>query len=167
MKKKLFLTALLSAFGAKADVDLKVGDIAPVAQAQSHLGEVVKLQDVYSRGKVLIFFYPKAFTPGCTKQACSLRDSYKILKEKGVEVFGVSTDSVEVQKKFHDEHKLPYVLLSDSKKEVANAFGVSSVFGLLDRQAFLIIDGKIAWLDRDASTEKQADDVLTFLNQAK
>jgi peroxiredoxin Q/BCP len=113
---------------------------------------------------VVVYFYPKADTPGCTKQACSLRDAFATLTEKGVTVYGVSHDGVAAQKDFHKKYKLPFDLLADEKKELSKAFGVpSNQLGMASRQAFLIKDGKIVWRDLKASTDKQADDVLAAL----
>ncbi len=155
-----FLTSLF----AKA-IDLKVGDPAPKVNALNDMSEDTALETFYQKGYVLVYFYPRADTPGCTAQACSLRDSYTVLQGKGVTVLGVSTDSVEDQKKFKDKYHLPFHLLSDSKQAVAKAFGVPVNLGFTSRQAFLIKEGKIVWLDRSASTKEQANDVLKVLNQ--
>lgn len=144
--------------------ELKVGDPAPSVSALNHDGQEVNLSEQYGAGYVMVYFYPKADTPGCTAQACSLRDSYEELsKKKGVKVFGVSTDSVKAQKAFKDKYNLPFTLLADTEKKVANAFGVSVTMGFTSRQAFLIKDGKVVWLDRKASTKEQAADVLKVL----
>ncbi len=146
-------------------MDLKVGDKAPQASALNHEGKKVNLNDHYKKGLVMVYFYPKADTPGCTAQACSLRDSFEELTKKGVAVFGVSTDSVESQKKFKEKYSLPFTLLSDEDKKVANAFGVPVTMGFTSRQSFIIKDGKVAWIDRKASTKEQAADVLKFIGQ--
>ena len=114
------------------------------------------------RPYTLVFFYPKAFTPGCTAQSCSLRDGYETLAKQGVTIIGVSTDSVETQKKFKAEHRLPYTLIADSDKKVIKAFGQSALM-FASRQAYLIKDGKIVYADTKGSTEQQADDILKFL----
>jgi len=103
-------------------------------------------------------------TPGCTAQACSLRDSYTELQQKGVKIFGVSLDSVETQKKFQVEDRLPFELLSDQDKRVTSAFGVPLIRdSFATRQAYLFKDGKLLWLDTKASTDKQAQDLLAVL----
>lgn len=143
---------------------VELGAEAPPVKAVNHKGETVDLAAAYRKGPVVIYFYPKADTPGCTKQACSLRDAFATLTEKGVTVFGVSHDSVEAQKEFHDKYKLPFDLLADKKKELSKAFGVpSNQLGMASRQAFLILGGKIVWRDLKASTDKQAEDVLAAL----
>lgn len=143
---------------------LKVGDQAPAVAAVTHDGTTLNLGDIYPKGFTVVFFYPKANTSGCTAQACSLRDSFEVLTEKGVTVIGVSTDGVPAQKKFRDDHNLPFTLLADTEKTVVNAFGVPTTMGFAARQAFLINrEGRIVWADQKASTKKQAEDVLSAL----
>lgn len=133
---------------------------APTPQATDHTGAAVDFAALYQKGPVLVYFYPKADTPGCTAQACSLRDSYQKLTDAGLTVVGVSTDDVASQKAFQEKYKLPFVLIADPDKKVLQAFGVSSRLGMANREAFLIRDGQMVWHDSSASTDKQADDVL-------
>lgn len=137
----------------------------PVVACMDQSGKEIKLAEVAAKGYTLVYFYPKADTPGCTKQACSLRDSYDKITEKGVKVFGVSMDSVEAQKAFSDKYKLPFSLLADKEGKVADAFGVPHLAGFAKRQAFLFLDGKLVWRDLAASTEQQAADVLAFIDK--
>lgn len=160
------MLSIFSSLFAKA-TDLKVGDAAPTVSANNELGQPVNLADHYKSGYTMVYFYPKADTPGCTAQACSLRDHFTDLTEKGVTVYGVSTDSVEDQKKFKEKFRLPFHLLSDKDKKVATAFNVPVTMGFASRQAFLIKDGKVVWLDRKASTKEQAADVLKVLAASK
>lgn len=155
-------TALLAG-GAHAD-PIPVGAALPTVEQKNQDDKVVKLAEAGAKGYTLVYFYPKADTPGCTKQACSLRDSYAALTDKGVRIYGVSTDKVEAQKAFKDKYKLPFDLLADSDSKVVDAFGVPKTMGFSKRQAFLFKDGKLVWSDQDASTEKQAEDVLKFLD---
>ena len=113
-----------------------------------------------------IFFFPRAETPGCVAQVCSLRNAYEELKEQGISIVGVSQDSQSRQKAFHDDRKLPYPLIADKDKRVINAFGVPSALGLTKRQAFLFKDGELIWKDSRASTKKQAEDVLEAIRNA-
>jgi peroxiredoxin Q/BCP len=140
---------------------------APQVEAQDQNGNAIKLADIYAQGLTLVYFYPKANTPGCTAQACSLRDAYEDLTKAGVHVVGVSTDTVEAQKHFTDKQKLPFTLLADPDGKVLKAFGVKRIpiIGYSTRQAFLIKDGKVVWRDEKASTIKQAADVLKVLNE--
>jgi peroxiredoxin Q/BCP len=113
----------------------------------------------------LVYFYPKADTPGCTKQACSLRDSFAVLTEKKVQVFGASLDDAAAQKAFQQKYKLPFTLLADKGGKVADAFGVPHSMGFAKRQAFLFKDGKLVWRDLSASTDQQAADVLKEIGE--
>lgn len=164
--KKLLLSLLsfLPLVGAKAE-PLNVGATAPAIEAVDQDGKQVSLAEAYQKGFVLVYFYPKADTPGCTAQACSLRDEFTVLKERGIEVIGVSTDSVADQKKFQQKYNLPFTLLADEKGAVVDAFGVPKRGNFASRQAFLIRNGKIVWRDLKASTAKQAEDVLTALEE--
>lgn len=165
MKLFTILPMLLTGKDAMSETaKLDVGQAAPQVSAQNEDGQNVNLADIYKNNKyVVVYFYPKADTPGCTAQACSLRDSYVELQKKGVAVYGVSTDSVADQKKFKEKYRLPFHLLSDNTKAVAKAFNVGVTLGFTSRQAFLIEDGKVVWLDRSASTKAQAQDILTYL----
>lgn len=144
---------------------LEVGAAAPGVVAVDQDGNTIRFADVYAKGYTLVYFYPKADTPGCTKQACSLRDAYAQLIDKGVSVLGVSTDSPEGQKKFQEKYHLPFTLIADTDKKVLEAFGVPHKLGFASRQAFLIKDGKIVWRDLSASTAQQAADVLEAIQQ--
>lgn len=145
---------------------LDTGAALPAVTAKDQDGKEVKLAEAGAKGYTLVYFYPKADTPGCTKQACSLRDSYAQLTDKKVTVFGVSVDKVEDQKAFKDKYKLPFTLLADTDKKVADAFGVPHEKGFTLRQAFLFKDGKLVWKDLEASTDQQAADVLKELEKA-
>jgi thioredoxin-dependent peroxiredoxin len=162
----LALTASFAMFSfAHAAADRpQVGDPAPVAIGTTETGAELNLADVYTSSPyTLVFFYPKAFTPGCTAQNCSLRDGYEALTKLGVTIIGVSTDTVEKQKKFKDEYRLPYTLIADINKVVIKAFGQNSLI-FASRQAFLIHDGKVVYADTKGSTKQQADDILKFLS---
>lgn len=102
---------------------LKAGDKAPNFEALDNAGNTIKLSD-YAGKKLVVFFYPKASTPGCTMQACNLRDNYQSFLAKGYDVLGVSADSAKRQQNFIDKKELPFPLLADENKEVINAFGV-------------------------------------------
>lgn len=102
---------------------LKIGDKAPDFEALDNLGNSVSLGD-YSGKKLVMFFYPKASTPGCTMEACNLRDNYNTFLSKGYDVLGVSADSAKRQQNWIDKHELPFPLLADEDKKVIEAFGV-------------------------------------------
>ena len=146
---------------------LAVGAPLPAVEQKNQDDQLVKLAEAGAKGYTLVYFYPKADTPGCTKQACSLRDSYAALTDKGVRIYGVSMDKVPAQKAFKEKYKLPFELLADADGKVVDAFGVPKTVGFASRQAYLFKDGKLVWADQKASTEKQAEDVLTFLAAQK
>ncbi|WP_411767672.1 thioredoxin-dependent thiol peroxidase [Winogradskyella sp. A3E31] len=102
---------------------LKVGDKAPEFEALDQDGNTVKLSD-YKGKKLVVFFYPKASTPGCTTEACNLSDNYKTFTDQGYDIVGVSADSQKRQSNFKNKYGFPYPLLADEDKSVINAFGV-------------------------------------------
>jgi thioredoxin-dependent peroxiredoxin len=157
-----FYATSLFAFTAKAE-PLTVGTVAPALIAKNQDGEPVNFADVYSKGTTLVYFYPKAGSPGCTAQACSLRDSFADLNKTGLQIIGVSEDTVESQKKFQDEHKLPFNLIADSNGKVAEAFGVPTTMGLAKRQSFIVKEGKIVWVSPQAKTKEHAQEVQAAL----
>lgn len=153
--------ALLSFLGIlPSHAELEVGAAIPDVAVADHHGKEVRLAEVCAKGFTLVYFYPKADTPGCTKQACSLRDAHADFVAKGIKVFGVSFDKVEAQKKFADKFTLPFPLLADPEGKVAKAFGVPTTGSFAKRQAYLFKDGKLVWRDLAAATDKQAADVL-------
>ena len=158
----VFSTISLFAFSAKAE-PLTVGTAAPAIIAKNQDGEPVNFADVYSKGTTLVYFYPKAGSPGCTAQACSLRDSFADLNQAGLQIIGVSEDTVDSQKKFQDEQKLPFTLIADSNGKVAEAFGVPLTMGLAKRQSFIVKEGKIAWVSPQAKTKEHAQEVQAAL----
>ena len=125
------------------------------------------LADFYHDGFTLVYFYPKADTPGCTAQACSLRDDFADLQERGVRVIGVSADSPEAQLRFKEKYHLPFMLLADQDRAVAKAFGVPLMLGMTRRQSFLIKDGRIVWRDLSASTREQAGMSSTLFSELR
>ena len=151
--------SLLSAALVAAE-PLKVGDAAPDAKSVDQNGKPVSLASLYGPGWTLVYFYPKADTPGCTAEACSLRDAFADLGKKGVTVIGVSADTPAEQKAFQEKYHLPFTLIADHDKHVIQAFGVPTTMGFASRQSFLVKDGKIVWRDLHASTKQQAADIL-------
>jgi thioredoxin-dependent peroxiredoxin len=145
---------------------LNVGAAAPDAASRDENGRPVQLADFYGDGFTLIYFYPKADTPGCTAQACSLRDGFAELQDCGVRVIGVSSDGPEAQRRFKEKYRLPFTLLADEDHAIAKAFGVRLLVGMTHRQAFLIKDRRIVWRDLSASTREQARDVLLVVGKA-
>lgn len=126
--------------------------------------EAIDLGHIGSDGYLLVYFYPKADTPGCTKQACSLRDSYAALIDHGVTILGVSNDKPQSQLAFQQKFDLPFDLLADTNHVVMDAFGVPKTMGYASRQAFLFKDGILIWKDLSASTAEQAADILNVID---
>jgi peroxiredoxin Q/BCP len=156
--------SLLSWLGlATKATPLEVGADAPDAVLLDVQGAPVHLTSFYHQGYTLVYFYPKADTPGCTKQACSLRDEFDKLRQRGVEVVGISADPPEKQRHFQKKLRLPFTVLCDDKRNAAKAFGVPMLLGMHHRQSFLIRNLKIVWRDLHASTADQAADVLAAL----
>jgi len=143
----LILTLGFNALAADAGKTPKVGDPAPRIEGKDQDGKTWKLADHIGKHVVLLYFYPKDETPGCTKQACGLRDRMGDLKKQKVEVIGVSFDSSESHQKFIAKHSLNFLLLADTDGKIADAFGVRREPGkmMARRASFLIgLDGKIA-----------------------
>ncbi|MEP7211892.1 MAG: thioredoxin-dependent thiol peroxidase [Acidobacteriota bacterium] len=146
---------------------LKEGDAAPDFDSKDQNGNSVKLTD-YKGKKVVLYFYPKDDTPGCTKEACSFRDADDVFNSKGIKVFGVSTDDEKSHQKFISKFQLPFDLLADTDKSIVESYGVwgeKSMYGKkymgTTRKTFLIgEDGKIAKIFDKVNVEQHADEVL-------
>jgi peroxiredoxin Q/BCP len=121
---------------------LHVGDRAPDFTLPSSGGKPVTLSELYAAKTVVVFFYPKDDTPGCTVEACSFRDSYESFVTAGAEVVGISSDSVDSHGRFIDKHKLPMTMLSDEGGRVRALFGVKATLGLFPGRATFVIDRK-------------------------
>lgn len=157
------IVSLVSAFVSLATLHadvLPVGAVVPDAAAKDQNGKDVVLKEVFQKGVTLVYFYPKSDTPGCTKQACSLRDDWTVLREKGIQVLGVSGDPVSAQKAFEEKYQLPFTIVSDVEGKVATAFGVPMNNGKAQRSSFLVRDGKVVWVMEKASTQDHSKDVL-------
>jgi peroxiredoxin Q/BCP len=152
------------------ELKLKEGDLAPAFQADTNGGGRVSLADL--KGKpVVLYFYPKDDTPGCTKEACAFRDAYSEFKKKGAVVLGVSTDPVKAHDKFIDKFKLPFPLLSDPDKKIVQDYGVWGEKTFMGRKymgtnrvTFLIgPNGRIQKIWPKVKPEEHADEVLAAL----
>lgn len=140
---------------------LKVGDAAPSLKTIDENGKAIDLGEELKSGFTLVYFYPKADTPGCIKQACNLRDEFTAVQKAGIKVFGISHDTPAEQKAFKEKFKLPFILIADKTGEVIKAFGVPvRGGGFASRQSFLIKDGKIVWRDLKAKPLTQAQDAI-------
>jgi peroxiredoxin Q/BCP len=173
MKLRTLLATFTSLFGLALcahAAPLTVGAPAPEVSGVDQDGKTVNLKEVYAKGPTLVYFFPKADTPGCTKQGCSIRDSWEDLKKAGVQVIGVSEDTVEAQKAFAEKFHFPHTLIADHDGKVAAAFGTDFIANkpLTQRQSFLVKDGKVAWtMLKATTTETHAQDVLKAYQDLK
>ena len=140
---------------------LELGSPAPQLKVLTDQGTSLNLGKALSDGTTLVFFYPKAMTPGCVKQACSLRDGWDELQARDVKIFGVSSDTAKTQAQFRDKYTLPFTLLADTDGKIADAFSKSR----WSRQAYLFRDGILVWRDLKAATSNQASEVLAALDE--
>ncbi|WP_395094088.1 thioredoxin-dependent thiol peroxidase [Vaginella massiliensis] len=146
---------------------LKVGDKVPDFKGVDQDGKTVSLQD-YKGKKLVVFFYPKASTPGCTAEACDLRDNESALKAKGYELLGVSADSVTRQKKFAEKYQLPFPLLADESHEIINIFGVwgpkkfmGKTYDGIHRTTFILDEeGVVEEVIEKVKTKEHANQIL-------
>jgi peroxiredoxin Q/BCP len=144
-------------------MSLKTGDMAPDFQLRDDSGNVRTLRE-FRGNKVALYFYPKDDSPGCTKQACSLRDGYQDLKDANIIILGISYDSPESHQKFKEKYNLPFPLLSDETREVAKKYGSSwGILGdlLVKRQTYLIDEqGKIMKILKNVDVNQHAQEVI-------
>lgn len=118
---------------------LKIGDKAPEFSLQNQDGKTVSLSDYLGKKNVVLFFYPKDQTEGCTKEACRFRDDYEMITELGAEVIGINGDKTSSHKAFADKHNLPYHLVTDNGGQTRKAYGVGTMYLILpDRVSFVI-----------------------------
>jgi peroxiredoxin Q/BCP len=121
---------------------VKVGDKAPEFKLPSQMGDDVRLSEFFGKRNVVLYFYPKDETTGCTKEACTFRDNYEELTNLGAEVIGVSGQSVESHISFASHYGLPFILLSDEGNKIRELYGVPSSMGIIPGRVTYIIDKK-------------------------
>lgn len=122
-------------------MSLKIGDKVPSFTLNDQHGNAFVIEDFIGKKAMVVFFYPKDFTPGCIREVCSFRDQYEDFTDLGAVVIGISGDSIDSHKKFIAKYKLPFTLLSDSSKKVRKLFGVKdSLLGLLPGRVTFVID---------------------------
>ena len=146
---------------------LQVGDTVPNFTVNNQDGDAISLSD-YKGKKLIVFFYPKASTPGCTTEACNLRDNYKVLQDQGYELLGVSADSEKRQTNFRNKYEFPFPLLADEDKVVINAFGVwgekkfmGKTYDGIHRKTFLVDEnGVVARVIDKVKTKDHAAQIL-------
>ncbi|MDY0201778.1 MAG: thioredoxin-dependent thiol peroxidase [Tenuifilaceae bacterium] len=146
---------------------LKPGDNAPIFKGLDENGSTIELHS-FSGKKVVLYFYPKDSTPGCTAQACDLRDNYNMLLAKGYVVIGVSADSQKSHQKFKEKHNLPFPLISDTEKEIIKAYGVwgpkqfmGKTYDGIHRTTFIINEeGLIEEVISKVKTKEHTDQII-------
>jgi peroxiredoxin Q/BCP len=151
---------------------VKEGDAAPEFESRDAEGNTVKLADLRGQ-KVVLYFYPKDDTPGCTKEACSLRDGHAELQRQGIKVIGVSTDDEKSHQKFAEKYSLPFTLLADTDHSVADAYGVygekefaGRKYMGVSRKTFLIDEqGRVHKVFDKVNVEEHADEVLKAFSE--
>lgn len=141
---------------------MKEGDSLPNLEIENQNSEKISLSNIRH---AVIYFYPKADTPGCTKEACNFRDNIKKLRKADLEIYGVSTDTVKEQKKFHEKNDLNFDLLADSEGKMSEKFNVLKESGYAERTTFLIEDGKIKKIFRKVDPEEHIKEVLDYLKK--
>ena len=151
---------------------LKEGDKAPNFKSKDQNGNPVALADFKGK-KLVLYFYPKDDTPGCTKEACNFRDNYSMLKKKGFEVVGVSTDNEKSHQKFIDKYELPFTLISDDDKKIVEAFDVwgekkfmGKTYMGTNRVTFILEDGKILKIITKVDTNDSAKQILEMMSES-
>jgi peroxiredoxin Q/BCP len=151
-----------------SDGRVDVGDVAPDFTLPSNSGEQVRLHDVLQRGPVVLYFYPKDETPGCTAEACSFRDSYEAFRDAGAEVIGVSSDSVDAHEKFASHHRLPFILLADAGGAIRKRYGVRPTLALIPGRVTFVIDrdGVVRHVfSSQTNMQRHVDEALTALTE--
>lgn len=150
---------------------LSIGDKAPDFNGRNEKGDIINLSD-YKGKRLVLYFYPKDMTPGCTTQSCNLRDNYSLLKEKGFEIIGVSADDEKRHVKFIEKHELPFHLIADVDKKIINDYGVwgpkkfmGKEYDGINRTTYVIDgDGKIEAIFNKVKTKAHAEQILEELN---
>ncbi len=146
--------------------EVKVGDKAPDFELPTSTGGKVRLGDFLGKKTVVLYFYPKDFSPGCTKEACAFRDGYEYFKDAGAEVIGISSDTEESHSKFSDKLRLPFQLLSDEGGKVRKLFGVPSSLGMIPGRVTYIIDkaGVVRYIfNSQVNAEKHMEESLRIV----
>jgi peroxiredoxin Q/BCP len=159
--------------GNEALMSINVNDKAPDFTLQDENGKEISLKSL--RGKqVVLYFYPRADTPGCTIEACEFRDTYKQMQKTGAVLLGISPDTPKAQKKFQEKFQLPFSLLADADKKIADAFGVLQEKNMYGRKVMGIVrttfvigpDGKIQHVFPKVKAEGHAGEVLAYLKES-
>lgn len=149
------------------EINVKVGDRAPDFEGPTISGSKLSLKDFLGKKNVVLYFYPKDDTPGCTREACSFRDNIQAIRDIGAEIVGVSLDSIQSHDKFTSKFNLPFPLISDKDKHIATAYGVLRDTGISTNRVTFIIDknGKIAKIFPKVDVSLHTNEVIAALKE--
>jgi peroxiredoxin Q/BCP len=149
------------------EIKVKVGDPAPEFEGPTTDGTQLRLKDFIGKKNVVLYFYPKDDTPGCTKEACSFRDNLQPIRSMGAEIVGVSLDSVESHKKFTAKYRLTFPLISDKGKRIATSYGVLKDNKTSAKRVTFLIDkrGRVAKVFPQVDVTKHTDEVIAALKE--
>ena len=149
------------------EIKVKVGDQAPDFNGPTSDGSRLRLKDFAGKKNVVLYFYPKDDTPGCTKEACSFRDNLRSIRNSGAEIIGVSVDSTESHAKFAKKYSLPFPLVSDEDKRISTAYGVLRDHGLSTNRVTFLIDknGKVAKIFPKVDVTQHTEEVTAALRE--
>lgn len=150
---------------------IKTGDLLPEIELVNHNNELINVQRYIGKSNLVIYFYPKDDTPGCTKEACSFRDFYEDFVDAGAKVFGISADDPTSHANFAKKHNLPFTLLSDEKNKIRKLFGVPKNFlGLIPGRVTYVVDKKgviRGIFNSQLNAHKHVKEAMEILNQIK
>jgi len=166
----VLILILFTVFRSSAQNPLKVGDKIPSFELKDQSGNNFDIDQYIGSTAMVIYFYPKDDTPGCTKEACSFRDSYEAFTDKNIKVIGISSDDVESHKNFAAKYNLPFTLLADTESEVRALFGVKkNAFGLIPGRVTYVVDTKgeiIFMYDSQLKAAKHIEESIKAIDAA-
>jgi len=150
-----------------AEIKVKTGDTAPQFTALTADGSQLSLGDMTSRKHVVLYFYPKDDTPGCTKEACGFRDNLQTIRELGAEIVGVSVDDVSSHRKFTEKYHLPFILVSDADKRISTAYGALKDPGTYTNRVTFLIQkgGRVAKIFPKVDVSKHTEEIVASLKE--
>jgi peroxiredoxin Q/BCP len=157
IKKGVVMFSLLTSMGLAHAEKVSVGQQAPLFTLHAQDGSTLDLASRQGKGWTVLYFYPKAGTPGCTTQACAFRDAIKVIRSENADVFGISTDDVENLQKFHKEHQLTFTLLSDPDAKVTEAYGVKMPIVTVAKRWTFILDPSLVIRQIDDDVDPAMD----------
>ena len=157
IKKGVVMLSLFASMGFAHAEKVSVGQQAPLFTLHAQDGSTLDLASRQGKGWTVLYFYPKAGTPGCTTQACAFRDAIKVIRSENADVFGISTDDVEDLQKFHKEHQLTFTLLSDPDAKVTEAYGVKMPIVTVAKRWTFILDPSLVIRQIDNDVDPAMD----------